>query len=104
MNKNEAKAYKWTLTIGDAYFERGAPPVGFTEELLDEMAKRWNTYVELLKFLEKAEYIFNCAILRTPTGEVRNKCTDLNIERMAFIEESGIKTLPVTEAKNEKPK
>ena len=39
-------------------------------------------------FLERAECVFDHAILSTPTGDTRNKFTDLNIERMLLIENS----------------
>jgi len=83
MNDNEAKVVGELLHIGDLRMHTAIPLV-----LLDEIAKRWNAYREMIKFLEKAEYAFNCAILRTPTGKVRNECTELNIARMQFIEES----------------
>ena len=83
MNDNEAKVVGELLHIGDLRMHTAIPL-----ELLNEVAKRWNAYREMIDFLEKAEYVFNCAILRTPTGKVRSECTELNIARMQFIEES----------------
>ena len=42
----------------------------------------------IVTFLKRAECVFDQAILSTPTGEVRNKFCDLNLERMSFIEHS----------------
>ena len=42
----------------------------------------------VVTFLERAECVFDAAILATPTGEMRNKFCDLNIERMSLIQHS----------------
>ncbi len=40
---------------------------------------------DLLEELEQAEFVYTQAILRTPTGNLRNKLTDLNILRLTAI-------------------
>ena len=83
MNENEAKVEGNCLVIGAHHLMIRAG--GHNEELMNELAKRWNAYKKLIEFLGDAEFVFNCAIMRTPTGDVRNKCTELNILRMALI-------------------
>lgn len=110
MNKDEANVdvSNGQLIIGRTHIEvfgveqplKGVGSVT-TIPLLNKIAKRWNAYAKLLSFLERSEYVFNCAILSTPTGEVRNECTNLNIERLAFIEESKAKAQPTAEKTNE---
>ena len=105
MDINEAKVNDHQQLVIDKELltvctSSGQPTLDLDNKLLDELAKRWNAYREMVKFLEKIENVFNCAILRTPTGEVRNECTDLNIERMQFIVES--KVAPPTEEKDDR--
>lgn len=40
----------------------------------------------VITFLARAELVFNVAILGTPTGDVRDALTELNIERLSLIE------------------
>lgn len=101
MNKNEARVEGASLIFGSKQILRTTQPTDDTVPLLNEIAKRWNAYKKLIDFLERAEYAFNCAILRTPTGKVREECTGLNIERMGFINESKTKAQPVREEGDE---
>lgn len=100
MNENEAKIEGNWLVVGDAELVIVLPRDRPDEELLNEIAKRWNVYTQLIEFLGDAEFVFNCAILRTPTGDVRNKCTELNIKRMILI--TGEPAKP-KEVSNERP-
>ena len=43
---------------------------------------------DVTTFLARAELVFNVAILGTPTGDVRDALTELNIERLSLIENS----------------
>lgn len=100
MNICTAEVKDNCLVIGDVVhlmIETG----GHSDVLLAEIAKRWNAYMEMIRFLERAELVFNCAILRTPTGDLRNDCTDRNIERMQFLAEAEGKK--VKEKKSEGP-
>lgn len=102
MDQSEARANDTGgLAIGDVCLQIIYPSIRETKlnsKLMWEIAKRWNTYAKLIDFLESSEYVFNCAILRTPTGEVRDECTRLNIDRMLFLEESK----PVVEEKDDR--
>ena len=107
MIKSEARTNdSGGLAIGDVCLHVIYPSIRETKlnrDLMEEIAKRWNEYVKLIKFLEKAEYVFNCAILRTPTGKVRNECTDLNNERFQFLAEAKKPTETKEEKSNEGP-
>ena len=48
-----------------------------------------DAYTTILKFLEESKIVFEMAILATPTGDVRNGFTELNIQRMEFIAEGN---------------
>ncbi len=47
----------------------------------------------LLTHLKKAELVYNAAILATPTGDFRNKLTEMNIERLQTITEAEAKNV-----------
>lgn len=100
MNINEARVEGNSLTIGNCTLNVKSKYIVDRSKLLNELAKRWHAYMEMIKFLERAEFVFNCAILSTPTGDLRNKLTDLNIERMQFLLEAKPK---VKEVKHEGP-
>lgn len=51
----------------------------------DEIVRACNAHDDLLAACEKAQFVYDYAICRTPTGPERNKLTEQNILRMAAI-------------------
>ena len=70
---------------------KGAVPMFRDEETVGDKPKQpsEDAYVAILKFLGESRIIFDAAILGTPTGDVRNVFTELNMERMQFIAEGN---------------
>ncbi len=87
MDKVKAVADKLCIVIGTRMLAFTRDP--HDELLLEEIAKRWNTYRKFVTFLMAVDKVFDLAICATPTGALRNELTEQNIERMGLINDAS---------------
>ena len=56
-----------------------------SKDISKSILECWNSHDDLLAACEKAQFVYDYVICRTPTGPERNKLTERNILRLQAI-------------------